>query len=104
MEREEMFMQWLQKWQPKNASVNFNVNLWAESTLLAYTSVLKNVVYDLKIDNQNVKKNLLEYDNVREYLIAYGEIINHKSFKSLQYFPTAKKSLKRYLDFLGGLK
>lgn len=104
MEREKMFMQWLQKWQPKNASVNFNKNLWAESTLLAYANVLKNIVSDLKIDDQNIKKNLLEYDHVSEYLLAYGKIINHANFKSLQYFPIAKKSLKRYLDFLSGLK
>jgi len=104
MEREEMFMQWLQRWQPKNANVNFNKNLWAETTLLAYTSVLKNIVYDLKIDKQHVKKNLFDYDDAREYLIVYGEIINHQNFKSLQYFPIAKKSLKRYLDFLYELK
>ncbi len=104
MEREELFMQWLQRWQPKNASVNFNKNLWAEATLLAYLNVLKNIVDDLRIDNQQVKRNLFEYDDAREYLIAYGKIINHENFKSLQYFPIAKKSLKRYLDFLYGLK
>ena len=104
MEREKMFMQWLQKWQPKNASVNFSKNMWAETTLLAYSSVLKNIVNDLKIDNRHVKKNLFEYHDTREYLIAYKEIINHENFKSLQYFPIAKKSLKRYLDFLYGLK
>jgi len=100
MEREAMFIQWLQKWQPKNATVNFNKNTWSDSTLNAYTSVLKNIVYDLKIDNQNVKMNLFEYGDARKYLIAYGEIINHDNFKSLQYYPIAKKALKRYLDFL----
>ncbi|MDI6453786.1 hypothetical protein [Peloplasma aerotolerans] len=104
MKREEMFIQYLQKWQSKNASVNFNKNLWAETTLLAYSSVLKNIVYDLKIDNKHIKKNLYEYDDAKEYLIAYREIINHENFKSLQNFPIAKKSLGRYLDFLYGLK
>ncbi len=104
MEREELFKEWLQKWQPKNASVNFNKNSWAESTLLSYVNVLKNIVNDLKIDDQDVKKNLLAYDDAREYLIAYGKIINSENFKSLQYFPIAKKALKRYLDYLNGLK
>ncbi|MBU1142585.1 MAG: hypothetical protein KKH92_02960 [Firmicutes bacterium] len=104
MEREELFKQWLQKWQPKNASVNFNKNLWSEKTLLAYVDVLKNIVDDLKIDKELVKKNLFEYNDAREYLIAYGKIINHENFKSLQYFPIAKKSLKRYLDYLYVLK
>jgi predicted restriction endonuclease len=104
MEREEMFMRWLQKWQPKNATVNFNKNLWAETTLLAYSSVLKNIVDDLKIDNQHIKKNLFEYSDARKYLIAYREIISHENFKSLKYFPIAKKSLNRYLDFLSGSK
>jgi hypothetical protein len=100
MEREELFKQWLQKWQPKNAEVNFNKNMFAEKTLLAYVNVLKNIVDDLKIEDVLIKKNLLEYDNAREYLVVYGKIINHEHFKSLQYFPLAKKSLKRYLDFL----
>lgn len=104
MEREELFKQWLQRWQPKNASVNFNKNVWAETTLLAYTSVLKNIVDDLKIDNQHIKKNLFEYDDARAYLIVYGKIINHEHFKSLQHLPIAKKALKRYLDFLYELK
>lgn len=103
-QREQMFRQWLQEWQPKNASVNFTKNIWQEATLSAYANVLKNIVTDLKIDNQQVKKNLFEYDDAREYLIVYGKIINHDKFKSLQYFPTAKKSLKRYLDFLYELK
>ena len=91
MEREQMFRQWLPGWKPKNASVNFNGNLWKEDTLSDYTSVLKNIVTDLKIDDTQVKKNLFEYDDAIEYLIAYGKIINHDKFKSLQYFPIAKK-------------
>lgn len=104
MEREQMFRQWLLNWQPKNANVNFNANLWQADTLTAYMNVLKNIVNDLKIDDPKVKKNLLEYDNARAYLIVYGIIINHQNFRSLQYFPVAKKSLKRYLDFLYQLK
>jgi hypothetical protein len=103
MTREELFMQWLQKWQPKNASVNFNKNIWSEKTLLSYVNILKNIVNDLKIDDQLIKKNLFEYGDSREYLIVYGKIINHENFKSLQYFPIAKKSLKRYIDFLNAL-
>lgn len=104
MDKEQMFKKWLLNWQPKNANVNFNANLWHESTLIGYTNVLKNIVSDLKIDEKQVKKNLFEYNNPREYLIAYGIIINHQNFKSLQYYPLAKKSLKRYLDFLYDLK
>ncbi|GEM_PF-1192927 len=104
MEREQMFRKWLQNWQPKNASVNFNKNSWKEATLSAYTNVLKNIVNDLEIDDEQVKKNLFEYNNAREYLIVYGKIINHDKFKSLEYFPIAKKSLKRYLDFLYKMK
>jgi len=104
MEREQIFRQWLQEWQPKNISVNFNKNSWQEATLSAYMNVLKNIVSDLKLEDQQIKKNLLEYDDAREYLIVYGKIINHDKFKSLHYFPIAKKSLKRYLDFLYELK
>lgn len=100
MEYEQMFRQWLPTWQPKNANVNFNKNIWKEETLSTYMNVLKNIVNDLNIDKEQIKKNLFEYDDAREYLIAYGKIINHDSFRSLQYYPIAKKALKRYLDFL----
>ncbi len=100
MERELMFKAWLQKWQPKNATVNFNKNSWQENTLLSYMNVLKNIVADLDITDTQVKKNLFDYGDSRMYFSAYKKIINHPKFKTLQYFPTAKKSLNRYLEFL----
>ncbi|MBU1093535.1 MAG: hypothetical protein KKH01_03640 [Firmicutes bacterium] len=104
MEREQLFKKWLQGWQPKNANVNFSKNVWQDSTLSAYTDVLKHIVNDLKISDEMIKKNLFDYDQSREYLVAYGKIMNHDHFKSLKYYPIAKKSLKRYLDFLYQLK
>ncbi len=100
MGREKIFRKWLINWQPKNANVNFKKNVWKEETLVAYMNVLKNIVTDLKIDDKKVKKNLLDYGNAREYTIIYKRIINHVDFKTLQYFPLARKTLKRYLDFL----
>ncbi len=104
MDREKMFSQWLPKWSPKNTTVNFNKNQWQESTLSAYTSVLKNIVSDLEMNDQHVKNNLFDYIDVREYLVVYRKIIDHDKFRSLQYYPIAKKALKRYLDFLYELK
>ena len=60
----------------------------------------KNIVKDLGLEDPQVKHNLFEYSNPVEYLIAYGKIVNHVKFKSLQYFSIAKKALKRYQDFL----
>lgn len=100
MEREQLFKEWLPGWKPKNAGANFTGNVWSESTLSSYTNVLKNIVTDLGIDDPQVKKNLFDYTKVMEYLIAYGKITNHAKFNSLQYFPIAKKALKRYQDFL----
>ncbi len=104
MDKEQMYKEWLIEWKPKNASSSLNGGSWREDTLIEYARVLKVIVSDLKIDDQQVKMNLFEYENARVYLIAYGKIINHINFKSLQYFPVAKKSLKRYLDFLYQLK
>ncbi len=104
MEREQMFREWLPRWKPKNAGAYFTGNLWKEDTISTYTRVLKNIVTDLGLDDPQVKKNLFEYDDAIEYLIAYGKITNHAKFKSLQYFPIAKKALKRYQDFLYDLK
>lgn len=104
MERELVFRQWLRVWKPKNPKAVFNGGLWKEGTLTEYIRILKRIVNDLNIDDQHVKKNLFEYGESREYLIVYGKIINHDKFKSLEYFPTAKKALKRYLDFLYELK
>ena len=100
MDIEVLFKKWLINWQPKHASVNFKKNTWQETTLLAYINVLKDIVSDLKIEDTSIKKNLLDYSDPKNYFIAYKRITNHDNFKSLQYFPLAKKVLKRYLDFL----
>jgi hypothetical protein len=104
MDLEQMFRKWLINWQPKHANVNFKKNVWQEKTLLAYMNVIKDVVGDLKIDDESIKKNLFEYSDPKKYNVAYNKIINHSNFRSLQYYPVAKKSLKRYLDFLYDLK
>ena len=100
MDREQKFKKWLVEWQPKHTTVNFNKNVWREETLTAYTDVLKKVVTDLKITDIKIKKNLFDYHLPKVYFNVYKMIINHDNFKSLEYFPMAKKSLKRYLDFL----
>lgn len=100
MNQEQLFKKYLVNWQPKHANVNFKKNQWQESTLLAYMDVLKHIVDDLKIDTQKKNKNLLDYHDAKAYFIIYKEIIDHPQFKSLQYYPIAKKALKRYLDFL----
>lgn len=104
MNLEQMYRKWLINWQPKHANVNFKKNAWQDTTLLAYVDVIKGVVSDLKIDDERIKRNLFEYSDPKTYAIAYQKIINHQNFKSLQYYPVAKKSLKRYLDFLYDLK
>lgn len=104
MDREQKFRKWLTEWQPKHATVNFNKNVWKESTLSNYMDVLKNIVSDLGIEDPKIKKNLFEYDLAKDYLIVYKKVINHNKFKTLQYFPIAKKSLKRYQDFLYEIK
>ncbi|BCR35247.1 hypothetical protein [Mariniplasma anaerobium] len=104
MDLEQLYRKWLVNWQPKHANVNFKKNSWQETTLLAYMNVIKNVVNDLKIEDPSIKQNLFDYSDPKKYTIAYHKIINHSNFKSLQYYPLAKKSLKRYLDFLYDLK
>ncbi|PKK96713.1 MAG: hypothetical protein CVV58_04950 [Tenericutes bacterium HGW-Tenericutes-3] len=100
MDQELRFKQWLINWQPKNVTVNFGKNVWKEETLIAYTDALKNITSDLNIDENKIKKNLFDYVNTRKYLIAYEKIVNHPNFKSLKYYPIAKKALTRYKDFL----
>ena len=104
MEREKMFTEWLKVWKPKNANQTYKGGPWKEETLALYIKILKTIVRDLKIDDPSIKQNLFEYRQAGEYLMIYGKIINHPQFKSLQYYPIAQKSLKRYFEFLEQLK
>ncbi len=100
MDQEQKYRKWLINWQPKHANVNFKKNAWQEVTLNAYMDVLKHIVEDLKIDDEKIKKNLFDYHHAKEYTNVYKIIMNHQSLASLKYYPIAKKSLKRYQDFL----
>lgn len=100
MDQAQKYKKWLINWQPKHVNVNFKKHQWQESTLNQYVDVLTNIVEDLKIDDQSMKSNLLDYHDAKSFSIIYKKLINHQNFKSLKNYPIATKSLKRYLDFL----